>query len=54
MSSKYAFGKTVEMGHAQAVERVTQELAKEGFGVLTEEVAGTRGGAARSNRNHVD
>jgi uncharacterized protein (DUF302 family) len=34
--SNYVFGKTVEMGHAQAVEAVTQALAKEGFGVLTE------------------
>lgn len=42
MPSKYAFGKTVAMEHAQAVERVTQELAKEGFGVLTEiDVAAT-------------
>jgi len=38
----YAFGKTVSMSHQQAVERVTQELAKEGFGVLTEiDVAAT-------------
>lgn len=38
----YAFGKTVRLGFAQAVERVTQELAKEGFGVLTEiDVAAT-------------
>ena len=42
MPSKYAFGKTVAMEHEQAVERVTQELAKEGFGVLTEiDVAAT-------------
>ena len=40
--SNYVFGKTVEMGHAQAVEAVTQALAKEGFGVLTEiDVAAT-------------
>lgn len=38
----YAFGKAVSMSHQQAVERVTQELAKEGFGVLTEiDVAAT-------------
>jgi uncharacterized protein (DUF302 family) len=38
----YVFGKTVPMTHQQAVERVTQELAKEGFGVLTEiDVAAT-------------
>ena len=42
MSSKYVFGKTVEMNYEQALERVTQELAKEGFGVLTEiDVAAT-------------
>ena len=34
--SKYAFGKKVNMGVDQAVAAVTQELAKEGFGVLTE------------------
>jgi len=42
MSSKYAFGKTVELDYTQAIERVTQALAKEGFGVLTEiDVAAT-------------
>jgi len=42
MSGKYAFGKTVELDYAQAIERVTQALAKEGFGVLTEiDVAAT-------------
>jgi len=40
--SKYAFGKTVNLGYQQAVETVTQALAKEGFGVLTEiDVAAT-------------
>ena len=34
--SKYAFGKNVNMGFEQAVAAVTQALAKEGFGVLTE------------------
>lgn len=39
---KYAFGKTVNLGYEQAVEAVTQALAKEGFGVLTEiDVAAT-------------
>jgi uncharacterized protein (DUF302 family) len=39
---KYAFGKTVAMSQDKAIERVTQELAKEGFGVLTEiDVAAT-------------
>jgi uncharacterized protein (DUF302 family) len=40
--SKYAFGKTVSMSFEQATEAVTQALAKEGFGVLTEiDVAAT-------------
>ena len=34
--SKYAFGRQVNMGFDQAVAAVTQALAKEGFGVLTE------------------
>jgi uncharacterized protein (DUF302 family) len=38
----YAFGKSVAMDQQQAIERVTQELAKEGFGILTEiDVAAT-------------
>ncbi|MBI3530784.1 MAG: DUF302 domain-containing protein [Betaproteobacteria bacterium] len=42
MSAKYTFGKTVKMGFDQALERVTRELAKEGFGVLTKiDVAAT-------------
>jgi uncharacterized protein (DUF302 family) len=42
MTSKYAFGKPVETGFDQALERVTAALAKEGFGVLTEiDVAAT-------------
>ena len=40
--AKYAFGKKVNMGFEQAVAAVTQALAKEGFGVLTEiDVAAT-------------
>lgn len=40
--SKYAFGKTVGLSFEQATEAVTQALAKEGFGVLTEiDVAAT-------------
>ncbi len=39
---QYAFGKTVEMSQQQAIERVTQELSNEGFGILTEiDVAAT-------------
>ena len=39
---QYTFGKTVQMTQQQAIERVTQELAKEGFGILTEiDVAAT-------------
>lgn len=34
--SQYAFGKTVTMGFDQALGRVTEELAKVGFGILTE------------------
>ena len=40
--SKYAFGKTVNLSFEQATDAVTQALAKEGFGVLTEiDVAAT-------------
>ena len=40
--SKYAFGKTVAMTQEQALQAVTQALAVEGFGVLTEiDVAAT-------------
>ena len=40
--TKYAFGKTVNMTYEKAIEAVTQALAKEGFGVLTEiDVAAT-------------
>jgi uncharacterized protein (DUF302 family) len=40
--SKYVFGKAVNMSYEQAIEAVTQALAKEGFGVLTEiDVAAT-------------
>ena len=35
-TAKYVFGKTVGLGFEHAVTRVTEELAKEGFGVLTE------------------
>jgi uncharacterized protein (DUF302 family) len=40
--SKYAFGKTIALSQEQAIQAVTQALAKEGFGVLTEiDVAAT-------------
>jgi len=32
----YAFSKTVNMSYEEAIEKVTEELKKEGFGVLTE------------------
>ncbi|MGO9571256.1 MAG: DUF302 domain-containing protein [Desulfomonilaceae bacterium] len=32
----YYIGKTMELSFDQAVERVTEELKKEGFGILTE------------------
>ena len=35
-AAKYVFGKTVNLKFADAITRVTEELAKEGFGVLTE------------------
>ncbi|HEX9718290.1 MAG TPA: DUF302 domain-containing protein [Ramlibacter sp.] len=34
--SQYVFGKPVSMGFDAAVQRVTEELAKVGFGVLTD------------------
>ena len=40
--SKYSFGRTVDGSLEQALERVTQALAKEGFGVLSDiDVAAT-------------
>jgi uncharacterized protein (DUF302 family) len=40
--SSYTFGKTVAMNFTAAIDAVTRELAKEGFGVLTEiDVAAT-------------
>jgi len=36
MKNAYGFGKTVALGFDDAVQKVTSELAREGFGVLTE------------------
>ena len=36
MDTKFGFGKTVDLGFEEALESVTEELGKEGFGVLTE------------------
>lgn len=36
MKNKYGFGKTVSYSFDSAIEKVTQELQKEGFGILTE------------------
>jgi uncharacterized protein (DUF302 family) len=42
MSCNYGFGKAVEMDFDAALSRVTEELKREGFGVLTEiDVAAT-------------
>lgn len=32
----YGFSKVVDLGYNEAIEKVTEELKKEGFGVLTE------------------
>lgn len=36
MQNTYGFGRIVDLGFDAALERVTAELAKEGFGILTE------------------
>ena len=36
MTDKIGFGRTVPLSFDQTIERVTEELRKEGFGVLTE------------------
>ena len=36
MKSEYGFGKTVNLPFDTALQRVTEELQREGFGVLTE------------------
>ena len=35
MESKYAFGKTVKSSYSETIQRATDALAAEGFGVLT-------------------
>jgi uncharacterized protein (DUF302 family) len=32
---KYGFSKTVKLGYDEVIQKVTKELKKEGFGVLT-------------------
>jgi len=42
MENRYGFGKSVAMSFDEAIAKVTTELQKEGFGILTEiDVAGT-------------
>jgi len=42
MSTKYAFGKVVDLKYGEAIDRVVEALRQEGFGVLTEiDVAAT-------------
>jgi uncharacterized protein (DUF302 family) len=36
MDTNFGFGKPVDLGFDEAIETVTEELGKEGFGVLTE------------------
>lgn len=36
MDTKFGFGKAVDLSFEEALETVTEELSKEGFGVLTE------------------
>jgi len=42
MSAKYVFGKTVQLSQDETIRRITEALAIEGFGILTEiDVAAT-------------
>jgi uncharacterized protein (DUF302 family) len=36
MQNRYGFGKTVDMAFDAALKKVAEELAREGFGILTE------------------
>jgi len=36
MENRYGFGKSVGLDFAQALQKVSDELAREGFGILTE------------------
>ncbi len=36
MQNRYGFGKAVDMSFEAALKKVSEELAKEGFGILTE------------------
>lgn len=36
MATTYSYGKKVDGGFAQTIDRVTQALAKEGFGILSD------------------
>lgn len=36
METRFGFGKAVDLGFDAAIDRVTQELAREGFGVLSD------------------
>ena len=36
MDTKFGFGNPVDLGFDEAIETVTEELEKEGFGILTE------------------
>ena len=36
METRFGFGKAVDLGFDAAIDRVTQELASEGFGVLSD------------------
>ena len=42
MSSEFGFGKVVEESFDEAVEKVTAELAEEGFGVLSDSDVGAK------------